>query len=155
MYNDGSGSVAEIWFTLRIEALRMRDPNPPSLVQVRFVLMRHLSERLHRALKHINDETDVSELLDLAFKTDILLRVQNMQGESQGIAVDVTTDRPKAKAKLKTINSPQFAAARKELGVDCHWIVVVNVNALPSKEELMDAIYEQVDKGKRIVILEL
>lgn len=155
MYNDGSGSEAEIWFSLRIEALRMRDPNPPSLEQVRRALTRHLSDRLERAFLHINDELDVSELLDLAFKTDILLRVQNMQGESLRIAVDVTANRAKAKAKLKTINNYQFAAARKELGIDCHWIVVVNVNALPSKEELMDAIYQQVDKDRRIVILEL
>lgn len=150
----GEGFEAETWFILRMESLRMVEP-PPSIKEIKRVLKRHLSERLERALVHMKDIEDPSEMLDLAFKTDVLLRVQNMQGESLRIAVDVTADPSKTTSKLKTISSRKFAAVREELQIDYHWIVLVDANALPTRDELMDAVYEQVDRGSDLAIIKV
>jgi len=53
---------------------------PPS-IESSACLMRHVPKGVERALKHMKDLEDPSELLNLAFKTDVLLRVQNMQGK--------------------------------------------------------------------------
>ena len=151
---EGQGFEAEIWFSLRMESLRMVE-QPPSIKEIKRVLMRHLPNRVERALNHMRNVEDPSEWLDLAFKTDVLLRVENMQGEYLRIAVDVTADPAKVESKFKTISSRSFAAARKELGINYHWVVLVDVNALPTRDELMDAIYEQVDVGSDLAIIKV
>ena len=90
MYSEGF--EAEVWFSLKMQSLRMVDPQPPSIVEVRRVLMRYFPARAQRAMAHMIDVEDPSLWLDLIFKTDVLLRLQNIEGQSLRIAVDVTTN---------------------------------------------------------------
>jgi len=149
------GFEVEVWFKLRIQSLRMEETNPPSLSKLRQVLTHYLPERVERALKHMIDVDDLEEWLDLAFKCDVLLRVQDSSGRFLRIATDVTANPTQALSKFKTISSTRFAAARKDLNIDFHWVVLVDPTALPSRDELMDTIYEAADRGEALAIIEV
>ncbi len=81
--------------------------------------------------------------------------MQNANGKSLRIAVDVTANPTKAGSKFQTISSRRFAAARKELEIDRHWVVLVDPVFLPSKDELMDAVYEAADRDQKLAIIKV
>lgn len=100
------------------------------------------------------DVEDAEEWLDLIFKTDFLLRLQNIEGQSLRIAVDIATSAKEVLNKMEMINSRLFQLARRDLEIDRHWIVLVNPQALPSRDRLMDIFYEVVDQYKVCVVIE-
>lgn len=152
MYSEGFS--AEVWFRLRMENLRMLDPQPPSMQAVKSVLEQYFQVRVERALLHMSDVEDPEEWLDLIFKTDVLLRLQNVEGQNLRIAVDVTTLPREVPNKLDMISSRLFKIARKDLAIDRHWIVLVDPQSLPSKDRLMDVLYEEVDKSGECAVIE-
>jgi hypothetical protein len=152
MYSEGFS--AEVWFKLRMENLRMLDRQPPSMSQIKSVLEQYFKVRVERALFHMSNIEDSEEWLDLIFKTDSLLRLQNIVGQSLRIAVDVTTRRSEVQGKMDMISSRLFKLARKDLAIDRHWVVLVDSQALPSKDRLMDIFYEEVDKNFECAVIE-
>ena len=152
MYSEGFS--AEVWFRLRMENLRMLDGQPPSMSQIKNVLERYFKVRVDRALFHMSNVEDPEEWLDLIFKTDSLLRLQNIEGQSLRIAVDVTTRRAEVISKMEMISSRLFNLARKDLSIDRHWVVLVNSQSLPSKDRLMDVFYEEIDKTVECAVIE-
>jgi len=129
-----TGSQCEIWFKAVMFELRMIDRNPPSLVEIKNVLLKYLSEKTHKALRHLKDESDLEEWLDLALKVDCLICLENDDGEFLRIGVDVTANRQELAYKLELIESHSFQLARKKLGISKHWIVLVDPDCLPSKD---------------------
>ena len=71
------------------------------------------------------------EWLDLVLKVDVLLRLENADGQSLRVAVDVTTSKALVPQKFQMISSRLFGLARRELNIDCHWVVLVNADSLP------------------------
>ena len=138
MYSEGFS--AEVWFKLRMENLRMLDRQPPSISQIKNVLEQYFKVRVDRALFHMSDVEDSEQWLDLIFKTDSLLRLQNIEGQNLRIAVDVTTRRSEILGKMDMISSRLFKLARKDLAIDRHWVVLVDSQSLPSKDRLMDVL---------------
>ncbi len=90
----------------------------------------------------------------MIFKTDSLLRLQNIEGQSLRIAVDVTTRRSEVFSKMEMIISRLFKLARKDLAIDRHWVVLVDSQSLPSKDRLMDVFYEEIDKSVECAVIE-
>lgn len=152
MYSEGFS--AEVWFKLRMENLRMLDRQPPSMSQIKNILEQYFKVRVDRALFHMSDVEDPEQWLDLIFKTDSLLRLQNIEGQNLRIAVDVTTRRSEILGKMDMISSRLFQLARKDLGIDRHWVVLVDSQSLPSKDRLMDVFYEEIDKSVECAVIE-
>ena len=152
MYSEGFS--AEVWFKLRMENLRMLDRQPPSMSQIKNVLEQYFKVRVDRALFHMSDVEDPEQWLDLIFKTDSLLRLQNIEGQNLRIAVDVTTRRSEILGKMDMISSRLFKLARKDLAINRHWVVLVDSQSLPSKDRLMDVFYEEIDKSVECAVIE-
>ena len=152
MYSEGFS--AEVWFKLRMENLRMLDRQPPSMSQIKNVLEQYFKVRVDRALFHMSDVEDPEQWLDLIFKTDSLLRLQNIEGQNLRIAVDVTTRRSEILGKMDMISSRLFKLARKDLAIDRHWVVLVDSQSLPSKDHIMDVFYEEIDKSVECAVIE-
>lgn len=148
-----SGFECEVWFSAVAKSLRMVDSDQPTFTQIQDVLTRHLDIRVKRALKHMKDVEDPEEWLDLVLKIDVLLRLENMDGQSIRIGVDVTAQREDADYKLSTISSKPFRLARRELEIGKHWVILVKPKSLPSEAKFIDALYEQVDKSAECAIV--
>lgn len=152
MYSDGD--IAEVWFKESCRKLGLLDVLP-SLQLVKRVLNKQLSAKVKTALLYMENENDVGEWLDLVLKTDCLLLIENVAGEMLRVAVDVTADLQKSSSKLAEIDSVRFRAARRELGIARHWIVVVRALEISSRATLIDTLYNQIDIDIECAIVEL
>lgn len=152
MYSDGG--IAEVWFTESCRKLGLLDVLP-SLQLVKKILSKYLASKVKTALLYMEDKNDVSQWLDLVFKTDCLLVIENVDGEMLRVAVDVTANLKKAEAKLLEVDSANFRAARLELNIDRHWIVIIRALEVPSRATLIDVLYDQIDEDVECAIIEV
>ena len=102
-------------------------------------------------------------LLDLCLATDVLVTVNNTKGESQLIAIDVTTNPNAIDTKLRVIQGKRkdgdpkkkfnpnknVIPLRKKLGIDQHLILVVNPKNYPSYKTLLREIYAFANQPSR------
>lgn len=149
------GFEAEVWFRFTCRRLRMLDLNPPAFEVIESALRTHLPKKTARALHHMIDEFDPELWLDLILKVDSLLTLQNLIDETLRIGVDVTTFPGEVSAKYSEICSTPFKRARRELGIQQHWILLVSGLALPSDDMLIDKFYEVVDRSDECSIIDL
>lgn len=150
-----SGFSIELWFIANMRRLRVLDQSPIALSTVMRVLDRYLPSKTQTASEYINDPDDVDCWLDLVLKTDCILIVENIDGQNQRVAIDVSANFDKSQSKFNEINQPSFFLARQELKIDRHWIVIVNPEKLPEEDELNEVIYTTVDLEKKCVMIDL
>lgn len=155
MYNFTQGNSVEIWFYLVAQKLRLIDYTPIALATVVKVVRQYMPYKAQRAEEFINNLDSVEEWLDRALKIDCRLCVELESGTVQKVAVDVSANPKLAQSKFDEIMQPKFWAARRELKIDRHWIVLVNAKRLPDEARLIDAIYSAVDDPKKCVIIDL
>jgi hypothetical protein len=90
-------------------------------------------------------------ILDLSLATDLLIRLNNKEGQPVVISIDVTTNPLEEREKLLKIRGQttkahnphrEFPRARSELGIDKHCILLLNCekNKLPSREYLLNQL---------------
>ena len=151
----GVGFEAEVWLKLTCERLRMVDQNPPSYREIRTVLTRHLDLKVERAIVHMQDEFEPELWLDYVLKIDVLLHLQDVDGNDIRIGIDVTTLKSEVSRKFAEIRSRRFQNARRELGIGKHWVLVVSALGLPSDDMLIDKFYEVVDGSEECSIIDL
>jgi len=148
-----SAFECEVWFKAVMIELKMLDRNPPPLREIKSVLLEHLSEKTHKALRHLKDDSDWEEWLDLSLKVDCLIRLENEHGVSLRVGVDVTWNPEEVWRKLRLIQSRSFQVARQKLEIAKHWIVLVNPNHLPGKDWIIDRFYDEVDTSEQIAVI--
>jgi hypothetical protein len=81
--------------------------------------------------------------------------LEDYEGNLLRCAVDVTALPREATNKLDTIKSKAFKLVRRQLKIDRHWIILVSPRALPSRDWLIDALYEQADRDYECAIINL
>lgn len=155
MYNFAHGNWVEVWFYLIMQKYRLLDYTPIALATVIKVARKYLPSKAERGEDFLENPDSVDEYLDRIFKIDCILQVETIDGELQRIAVDVSANMSRVQSKFTEIIQPNFWAARRELKIDRHWIVLVNAKKLPDEARLIDAIYEAVDDPKKCVIIDL
>lgn len=155
MYNFSQGDSVEIWFYLQMQKLRLVDYTPLALVTVVKVVRKYLSYKAQIAEAFINNPDSAEEWLDRVMKIDCILSVEQESGAIQRVAVDISANPTLAQSKFDEIMQPKFWAARRELRIERHWIVLVNPKKLPDEARLIDAIYTAVDDVKKCVMIDL
>jgi hypothetical protein len=149
-----SGFSIELWFLAAMRRKRLLDQSPIALSTVMRVIGAYLPNKAKTALEYINDPDDVDCWLDLVLKTDCILLVENIDGQNQRVAIDVSANFDKAQSKFNEINQSSFFSARRELKIERHWIVIVNPEDLPIDDDLADVFYEVVDLEKKCVMID-
>ena len=70
--------------------------------------------------------------------------------------MNVSGSQAMPQSQLELIKSPEFSAARKDLGISKHWCLTIqNLEQAPSKDELLDMLYVQLDsesEGELLVV---
>lgn len=150
----GFGFQAEVWFRAVMKELKMLGSHPPSLEDIKDVSLQHLSFKARRALRHIKDEEDPEEWLDLVLKIDCLICLETAEGYLLTVGVDVTSNPHEVEYKLEQLKSHSFQLARNKLQIEKHWIILVDPNRLPSKDWIIDKFYGEVDTNKEVAVLE-
>jgi hypothetical protein len=149
------GDAIETWFRHRMKALQLLDHTQVSLSSVISVAKKYLPSKLETVLEYISDPSDSDEWLDKLFKMDAILKIEQIDGTMQRVGIDITGNLGAAQSKLEEITRLKFQAARDKLGIDRHWIIVVNPKDYPSDEQLSDSIYTAVDLDEKCVIINM
>lgn len=149
-----SGFSVELWFIAAMRRRRLLDQSPIAISTVMRVIGAYLPNKAKTASEYINDPDDVDCWLDLVLKTDCILLVENIDGQTQRVAIDVSANIDKAQSKFTEISQPSFFSARSELKIDRHWILIVNPDDLPDDGGLVEVIYTSVDLEKKCVMID-
>lgn len=146
--------LVEQWFRASVRNLQFLAKNP-SLDSVKRTLKQYLKHKFNRVEQNwIEDFHNVAEYLDLVLKCDCIVELENQNGEKIKVAVDVTLDSELVEHKTREIASLSFCAARHELGIDRHWIVVLPGNYLQLDiYDLADKFYSTIDRQQGIDVI--
>lgn len=147
---------AEKWFIAQAKKLKIIAKNP-RLETVRSVLKQHLKHKFDRVENcWIQNPDDPTEYLDLILKCDCILTLENKQGKTIRVAVDITLNPYSAKDKKHEIGGINFDNARKALGIDRHWIIVLPkgfFEKLNINNSIIDRVYQAVDSRNKVQVL--
>lgn len=152
-YRITNGYCCERWFISVAKQLRILSKNP-SLTKTIDVLSNALKSKFEFANNFIENSLDAAEYLDLVLKTDCILLLEDSKGESYRVAVDITLNKNKIEEKLQEINRSSFKKARKELGIDRHFVILLPVNYQSLNSfDIADALYTAIDNQEQIINL--
>lgn len=145
----------EQWFEHQAKALNLLAPMP-NLDEVKNVLERHLPGRVNRISRHISEPERAENWLKIILKSSAVIRLWPVSHQATTIAVDCSGNLRLAQKQFELIQSPEFCAARCELGIDQHWSLVIPgfPLQLPKQSELLDFLYEQLAKNEQQAVTE-
>jgi hypothetical protein len=145
----------EQWFEHQANALKLLAP-VPGLAEVKNVLERHLPERVRRLSRHIAETESAENWLKIILKSSTVIRLWPVSNQAITIAVDCSGNLRLAQKQFELIQSPEFRAARRELGIDQHWSLVIPGFPLQllKQSELLDFLYEQLAKNEQQCVTE-
>lgn len=137
---------AEQWFRYQAENLRLL-ASIPDVALVQDALKKHMPKRVERFLPRLADPEDASLWLSLVLKANFLIRLWLTPTEPVVVAMNVSGGSAKLAQNQRTlIQSPEFSAARRELGIAKHWLLTIeDQNVVPSRDGLLDALYNQLE----------
>lgn len=135
----------EQWFEYQATTLKLLAPIP-ELATVKDVLARNLLSRVIRISRHIAEPESAENWLKIILKCSKVIRLWPTPNEAVTIAVDCSGNQKLAQKQFELIQSSEFRAARRELGIDQHWFLVIPgfPLQLPKQSELLDFLYEQL-----------
>lgn len=148
-------SPVEQWFECQATSLKLLAPTP-DLIQIQNALKTHLVKRVERILPRLANPNDPQQWLSLILKANFLIRLWRTKDEAAIVALNVSGGREISLNQLELIESPEFSAARHELGIAKHWVLTIpNLAQTPSKDELIDILYAFLDKDAECGVIEL
>jgi hypothetical protein len=145
----------EQWFEFQASALKLVAPIP-ELSRVKNVLERCLPGRVHRLSRHIAEPESAENWLKIILKSSKVIQVQPLSGQLITIAVDCSGNLKLAQKQFELIQSSEFREARRELGIDQHWSIIIPgfPLQLPKQSELLDFLYEQLSQNEQHSVTE-
>jgi hypothetical protein len=146
----------ERWFQAQADSLNLLAPSP-DLATVKDILQRKLPERVKRLSRHIYEPENPKNWLEIILKSSELIRLSPSPTQSVTIAVNCSNNLKLAQEQLALVRSPEFCAARRELGIDRYWFLVIPGYPLqvPKQSELLDALYSQLTQDEECSVLQL
>lgn len=133
-------SPAEQWFYHWVRQQNLATPYP-ELEQVKSVLENHLPQRTKRYARNIPDPSSGESWLRSILICGELLKLQP-EGDRPSLTVAVYPVTSDWKAGLEKISSVEFSAVRRALGIERHWMLVLDgiAEAAPNSAKLMNAL---------------
>ncbi|PSB30625.1 hypothetical protein [Chlorogloea sp. CCALA 695] len=148
-------SPAEQWFECFAHSLSLLAPTL-DLSQVQTALETHLSQRVERVLPRLANIEDPEQWLSLILKANFLIRLWRTKDEPVVVAMNVSGGHLIPQSQHEMIKSPEFSKARKDLGISKHWCLTIqNLEQAPSKDELLDILYAQLDSESECGVIDL
>lgn len=120
----------------------------PELSYVQAVLTKNMPRRVERFTPRLPDPENPAIWLSLILKTNFLIRLWNAENQPVLVGLNVSGSLKSAVEQLQIVESPEFRTARQELGISHHWFVIIPgyPPVSPSRDELLDALYRQLEQ---------
>ncbi|KAI9130148.1 hypothetical protein [Acaryochloris sp. CCMEE 5410] len=108
-------------------------------------------------------------LLDQCLATDLLVKVKDLKGQEQTIAIDVTVNPNSLPSKLNVIQGKHknsnpgkkfntnrnMPLMRERLGIDKHMVLCLDSKQYPPKASVLEAIYAFANEAKKTTVTDL
>jgi hypothetical protein len=145
----------EQWFQAQAGSLKLLAP-VPDLSTVKDVLQRSLPGRVQRFSRHIAELESAANWLEVILKSNVLIQLPPSPTQSITIAINCSSNLKLAQEQLAIVRSPEFCAARRELGIDRYWFLVIPGYPLqvPKQSELLDVLYAQLSKDEECAVVQ-
>lgn len=145
---------AEKYFYQLTLGLNLLAPTP-ELSRVRAILVKNMPQRVERFIPRLSDLENPAHWLSLILKTNFLIRLWDVEEQPVCVGLDVSGSLKSAVEQLQTVQSQEFRIARQELGISKHWFIVIPgcPPVGPSKDELLDALYKQLERQEECGII--
>jgi hypothetical protein len=148
-----TGAEVETWLRFAVARLQMSSRREFDLDRVIVVCEEHIPGKVKQAKSFQWDATEVDTWLDQVIKIDQLIQIEDENGDSHLVGIDVTADAESAATKMRSIDSHSFRQVRRDLGIDNHWVLIIDADNLPEDGRLGGAFYEAVDSGKECLVV--
>ncbi|MBW4696580.1 MAG: hypothetical protein KME03_01530 [Aphanocapsa lilacina HA4352-LM1] len=148
---------SKLWFQRIARELKIVDKEflrTITVATLRPAIRSRLSDRVEEASRRGEDLQDPATWLDLVL-IDAVVSLENIDGEAIRVAVLVTTRDRHALNELGLVKSQNFRAVRSALGIQRHWVILLDSVAPPSQEQLVDSLYEQIDQPGECTLIDL
>jgi len=107
-------------------------------------------------LPRLTNPEDPEQWLSLILKANFLIRLWRTKDKPVVVAMNVSGGLSIPQSQVKLIKSPEFSAARKGLNISKHWCLTIqNLEQAPSKDELLDILYAQLDDESECAVIDL
>ncbi len=145
----------EQWFQTQADSLKLLAPTP-DLAMVKDVLQRNLPERVRRFSRHIAEPESAANWLEIILKSNAIIQLSTSTEQSITVAINCSGNLKLAQEQLALARSPEFCAARRELGIDRYWFLVIPGYPLqvPKQSELLDVLYAQLSKDEECAVVQ-
>lgn len=136
-------------------SLRLLVP-APELTYVKDTLSKYMPQRVKRFLPRLSQPENVDQWLSLILKTNFLVQMHSLDEQLVLVGLNVSGSYETAQTQLEIVKSAEFCAARKALGIDKHWFVIIPglPPQVPTRDELIDALYSLLDKSEECEIIQ-
>jgi len=155
--NHAGISPMEQWFYHWVRTMGLATPYP-DLTEVKPALHLHLPERTKRYSRNVPDLESGESWLRFVLITGELIRLSPSPNQlEQTIAVLPANIERFALKSQQTIASPEFAAVRRELSIDKHWILLIEnlAEKVPDSNELLDAFVHQAKELAECAVIRI
>jgi hypothetical protein len=144
----------EHWFESQAQSLKLLTP-VPDLSTTKDILQRNLPERVRRFSRHISDPECAANWLEIILKSNAIIQLSPSATQRITVAINCSGNLKLAQEQVTLVRSPEFCAARQELGIDQHWFLVLPRFPLqmPKQSELLDALYAQLGKDGECAVV--
>lgn len=118
----------------------------PSLEQ----LLQTIAAYFPSQLSEYRKNSDGQELLENILGIVTIIKLGN-----EYIAWSVTSDRAEAEARQQAYSTPSYSSLRHELGVDAHWILLIDPDFFFTLQDLYEAhmnLLELVNRPECVVV---
>lgn len=141
-------SYQSMWFINAASQLQLLDRS------LSFEIIREIVKtRLPLAVQEMDllglDSEDPNSWKELIF-IDGTIKIENVQGKFQRVAVCLMDDWRTAAKALKVVRSRKFQMIRTDLGIDQHWILFTDAKQAHSNDYWLDVLYGQIDRPNEL-----
>lgn len=144
------------WLHRQLEAYRLLAP-PLPVELVKQVLQLHLPTRFKRIAPRVYEPENSQLWLSLILKVDELVRLWRSPSEPVVVAVSSMVSTQGEQRTWEMVNSPEFSAARRELGITRQWFLVIPGYPLnsPSRSELLERFHQQLEVEAECSVIQI
>lgn len=146
----------EAWFYDLAKNLCLLAP-AIDLIKVQSALQKYLPQRVKRYLPRLANSTDASEWLKLIGKTGEIIQLWRSPSEPILVGINASNNLRLAQQHIEIVASPDFQAVREDLEIFYRWELVLPQfpKIVPSRDELLDFLYQQLERDMRCQIITL
>ncbi|WP_024546876.1 hypothetical protein [Picosynechococcus sp. NKBG15041c] len=140
-------SLLNLQFRTIAARLQILENSNPDLAfpKVRRLVTTHLRRELIKAIAQRQDPEDPHTLWEI-LKIDAVLCLENRQGDKIRVGICLVSNEYQAYKTLKTANQAAYFQVRRQLAIQCYWVLCLDPKKFPNQGRWTDLLYWEIDR---------